>query len=1284
MTVVVVAEKPSVARDIAKVLGADQKRDGYWEGSNYQVTWALGHLVRVAEPHEIDPRWKEWRRDTLPMIPERWPLLGNPKTKSQLEVVTRLLGSSERVVCATDAGREGELIFRYIIEKASCRKPMQRLWISSLTPEAIRTGFERLRPVKDYDSLADAARGRSRADWLVGMNLSRAYSLCFGDSFSVGRVQTPTLSILAQRELDIQNFVPEDYREIQGVFRGHGQREEFTAMLFDLKSKKAKRFKDDDKILKAVLEELKGDRYQVEKVEEKTIQLEPPLLFDLTELQRHCNRLYGFQSQKTLDIAQSLYENLKLISYPRTDSRYLSRDMTSGLPRIVQSIREPYDDQIQEDTGNRPLGSRYINDGRVTDHHAIIPTGVLSSRMSQDQANVFDAICRRFLMAWQKPYRYASTNVLVKGHEHQDNVFQARGKKQLERGWKSLETGKGNDKDRFLPSYLQADLAVDLASLQELKKQTQAPPRLTDASLLTAMETAGRQLNDKELSAAMKERGLGTPATRSSIIETLIQRQYLVREGKQFHVSRKGLRLIELVHDDVKSPKMTGEWEFTLRQVQDGKISLKQFSQDIQSFVSKAVAKVLEQAPARPSTQIPAMAGASSDLKIGQEVIRHKTPAAELRPLLKKIFGFERFRPYQEDVCRDIVRGRDALLVMPTGAGKSLCYQLPGMALGGTTVVISPLIALMDDQVEKLQATGLRAEAIHSGKGRQRSREICREYLEGQLDFLYIAPERLGVPGFVPLLGKRKPTLVAIDEAHCISQWGHDFRPDYRMLKERLEPLRPSVIVAMTATATPRVQKDIVDQLGLVEASIHSHGFRRTNIAIESVEVSRPQRVEVIRKLLSKEQHRPAIVYAPTRKQAEECAAKLGQGAQIYHAGMSAERRAQVQRDFLENKVDVMVATIAFGMGIDKPDVRMVIHMAFPGSMEGYYQEIGRAGRDGNLSRAVMFFSFGDFKTHEFFHKKNYPERIDLKAVLKQIPDAGIERTMLRPPVEKDDIETYLEKLWVHGAIEFKGNDEVFTTGKAWELAYEAQRQHRFGQLKEVSQYAQNQGQCRMLQLMEHFGDPDANGVVCGICDVCAPDNTNVKSLRLLDETEKQHLKTIMSALSSDRYLAVGTLQRNHMDPLKVSRSRLEEYIDLLVREDFVGTETKVFQKDGKDISYRVLFRLRIMNQLHLNTMQIADIQDLKRSGASRKPSKRVSRKAAVTGYDDAVYQKLKDWRLKESKLKKMPAFRVLSDRTLQEIALNLPKTEEDLLGISGVGPSKYEKFGKKILDLLH
>ncbi|MCK6550343.1 RecQ family ATP-dependent DNA helicase, partial [Myxococcota bacterium] len=676
-----------------------------------------------------------------------------------------------------------------------------------------------------------------------------------------------------------------------------------------------------------------------------------------------------------------------------------------------------------------------------------------------------------------------------------------------------------------------------------------------------------------------------------------------------------------------------------------------------------------------------------------------------LSELLERTFRHRSFRPHQEEVCRTAYTGRDVLLVMPTGAGKSLCYQIPGLARGGTTLVVSPLIALMEDQVSKLKALGLRAERIHSGRARLDSRTACNDYLAGRLDFLFIAPERLAVPGFPEMLSRRTPSLIAIDEAHCISQWGHDFRPEYRMLGARLPILRPAPVMALTATATPVVQKDIADQLGLVDCRHYIHGFRRTNIAIEVVEVPKPERALVALSLLESPSRRPAILYASSRKDAESLAELIGAkyAAAAYHAGMTGSARDRVQTDFLSGRLEVIVATIAFGMGVDKADIRTVVHLALPQTVEGYYQEIGRAGRDGKPSRAILLHSYIDRRTHEYFLERNYPEVSTLKKIHGAVREDGEPRESLgkRLKIDADEFEQAVEKLWIHGGVTVDADDVVRPGHDRWMPSYVAQREHRAEQAQQMAHYAEVHG-CRMLHLVRHFGDEADSGEVCGVCDVCAPGDCTVQPFRRPTEDEVEALGHIVEHLALSGSRAMGALHRelDESDKLGgIDRDTFEILVSGLSRAQLVDVESSSFEKDGKTISFQrveLTLRGRAAGERELSQLDLPSAiarstrgkRRGKRDGVGGAKPKAARRRAAREDHGsvdapEALVEALKAWRRAEALKKKIPAFRILTDRALLGIASERPTSAEQLLEIHGVGPKVVERYGDEIIALL-
>jgi DNA topoisomerase III len=1314
-SVAVLAEKPSVARDIAAVLGATHKGEGYLHGNGYVVTWAIGHLAALAQPHEIDPAWRVWRRDRLPMLPREWPLVVYEQTREQFEVVRKILNSPRvsHLVCATDAGREGELIFRYIYEAAQCRKPFRRLWISSLTHEAIRRGFDALRSGGDYDALADAARGRSRADWLVGMNLSRAYSLAYGEDLSVGRVQTPTLAMLVERELSIRNFVVEDYLEVVATFhpaaaddpasyRGTWFRDRTSGD--DATLRQSMRLSVDSDEAARLVERARMGRAAIESIEAKTERMAPPLLYDLTELQRHANRLYGFSAQRTLDLAQALYERHKLISYPRTDSRHLSQDVAATLPRVVRAIEAPYREWLAPATGERPLSRRFVDDAKVTDHHAIIPTTTSPEKaaLSNEERKIYDLVCRRLLGAWHEDHVWSVTTVItaIDNGELLDR-YHSSGTSVRQIGWKVLdiaapeksrkkkETDEQRDSGQTLPPGLRKGQPQNVVDVEAVKKKTRPPKRFTEGTLLTAMETAGKTLDEKELSEAMKETGLGTPATRAAIIEVLLKRDYITRDGKNLLATEKGIRLIEVVHPEVKSPAMTGQWEAFLGRIQHGKAQLDPFMKGIEDYVREVVGKV-------GGATAPPVAAAAPIHAQPQPV----NPAGSLADLLRRAFGHESFRPNQEAVCQAVIDGKDVLLVMPTGSGKSLCYQLPAIARGGTTLVISPLIALMEDQVAKLKQLGFAVERIHSGRDRAASRQASIDYLNGRLQFLFIAPERLRVPGFPEMLAKRKPSLVAIDEAHCISEWGHDFRPDYRMLGQHLPSLRPAPVMALTATATPLVQDDICAQLGLMRPPRFIHGFRRENIAVEVVEVAPSGRPSLVRQLLLEKERRPAIVYTPTRKQAGGLASELSRhfSAAAYHAGLDSEHRQRVQDEFLAGRIDVMVATIAFGMGVDKPDVRTVIHTALPGSIEAYYQEIGRAGRDSRPSRAVLMHSYADRYTHDFFFDRDYPDVAVLDAIFHRLSEKPVEKTALlkRTRLDPDVFDKALEKLWIHGGALVDYAENVSAGNQSWRGSYIAHGQQKRAQIDLMIRYAET-NHCRMSTLVRHFGDLADSRTDCGICDFCAPADCVAQRFRAPSEAERDTLLRVAERLCGGQVTSTGKLHAELFPHGEMLRDTFEEVLGGMARAGLARLADAVFEKDGRQIPYRTVKLTNDGMELQAETPVDFVMKDTviapaapkrkKKKAAAKatvaEPAIRTRKERAPQAETTRLEDALRAWRRGEAQRRGVPAFRILTDKALRAIAEQRPATAAELLAISGVGIGTIEKYGQHIYRIL-
>lgn len=591
----VLTEKPSVAKDIARVLGCKRSGNGCIVGDKYIVTWALGHLVTLADPEAYDDKYKSWRMEDLPMLPGRMKLVVIGQTSKQFKAVSSLLSSAEvsDIVIATDAGREGELVARWIIQKANCRKPMRRLWISSQTDKAIKEGFASLKPSSQYDNLYRSAQCRAEADWLVGLNVTRALTCKHNAQLSAGRVQTPTLAMIVRREEDILRFRPKDYFTVKADFG------EYTALYKDGKGQA--RFAD-AAAAKEVADSVRGKRGVLSEVKKVYRFKAPPAAYDLTELQRDANKKYGYSAKQTLSLMQSLYETHKLLTYPRTDSRYITKDVAATLPERLRAIAiGPYKDSANAVLRSKPIQTKYIvNDAKVTDHHAIIPTEqyVDLNKLSREERHIYDLVVRRFIAVLSAPFEYDEVQVKITVGRYN---FYTKGQSVKSAGWKAVyDSTLADDDDDSEPDLaaqrlpaLSQGAAAAVKEVRVCAGKTSPPARYTEATLLTAMENPVSQVEDGRLRDALKTAGgLGTPATRADIIEKLFNSFYIERRGREIFPTSKGRQLIGIVPPDLKSAELTAKWEQQLSLIAEGKANDRKFIEEMRGYASSLVQAV--------------------------------------------------------------------------------------------------------------------------------------------------------------------------------------------------------------------------------------------------------------------------------------------------------------------------------------------------------------------------------------------------------------------------------------------------------------------------------------------------------------------------------------------------------------------------------------------------------------------------------------------------------------------------------------------------------------------
>ena len=591
---VCIAEKPSVAREIATILGATSRRDGYFEGNGYQVTWTFGHFCTLKEPHEYSPQWKSWSLYVLPMIPPRFgiKIIENEGVKKQFGVIEKLMSEADEVINCGDAGQEGELIQRWVMQKAQNKAPVKRLWISSLTEDSIREGFNNLKDQSIFDRLYQAGLSRAIGDWLLGMNATRLYTVKYGQNrsvLSIGRVQTPTLALIVNRQLEIENFKPEPYWELKTIYR----ETTFSATKGRFTTKE-----EGEKFLEEIIQ----SEFEVTDVTTKKGEEAPPRLFDLTALQVECNKKFAFSAEDTLKTIQSLYEK-KLTTYPRVDTTYLSDDMYPKVQPILRGL-SGYEELVKPILAlpKIPKSKKVFDNSKVTDHHAIIPTGVRANNISLEERKVYDLITRRFIAAFYPNCKIATTTVLGEAAKVE---FKVTGKQILEPGWRVVfekqtnstnqqeEKDEENDKDEegILPTFVKGETGPHVPALNE--KWTQPPKYYTEATLLRAMETAGKLVDDDELRDALKENGIGRPSTRAAVIETLFKRNYIRKERKNLYATQTGVELIGTIKEELlKSAELTGRWEKKLRQIEKGEYDPRQFIDELKEMLTEIVVNV--------------------------------------------------------------------------------------------------------------------------------------------------------------------------------------------------------------------------------------------------------------------------------------------------------------------------------------------------------------------------------------------------------------------------------------------------------------------------------------------------------------------------------------------------------------------------------------------------------------------------------------------------------------------------------------------------------------------
>ncbi len=1242
---IVIAEKRSVAEKIAKAFLPDgwkpAKTASFFDCEIGRIVWTNGHLLGLAAPEDIEPSWQKWQTESLPMLPtpEQWFTKAlNEAAQIRLQFLQQEIVKSAYDLCvvATDPGREGQLIAQWLLQGLQLGAPIYRLWLQSLDAASIRSAWEHKQLNDSYAGLGHSAEARARSDWLVGLNLSRYYSIHLGALFPVGRVQTPTLQLVKDRENQISGHLP----SVQWSLSARLDSAPWEAKLCesvnplvrvdDLQKRQRShtRFSADKKanwtpqLTLPFRIEVSG-RYDQEFSEN------PPPFYNLLDIQIDANRLLNYSAAQTAALCQELYEVHELISYPRTESRTLPTALVAEQQALAQSFA-----QMPSLTGGlcvepellKPLPESHLHTPESHhEHYALVPVQTPVTVLRADLASIFELISRRWFQAFMGPVRGHTSVITLLPSEEGTRAFWEKNKLLWVIEIRQISDSGFRKDQKELPGRCEKTLPVQgehfsVAEFQWQEHPIPAPALMSEAELLRAMtkDTANSQKTSSSPQSESSRIGLGTAATRAAVIESLKEDGYLHAAHGILTTTAKAKTLLEQVHPLLRSTQLTSRWESMLAKIEGDKLVTSAFLDQVARFLREVIFHVEKPMPsfspliAEPNENASSSRTSLPGPALEKKPSAYKPPSKKMvREVLLERFKITDFRPHQEDVCMAVAAGKDALLVMPTGCGKSLCYQLPGLLRGGKVLVLSPLISLMQNQASHLSNLGIAAGLLHSGLTRDQSRDICSKYRDQSEFFLFIAPERLGLGRFLEFLHRYPPNLIAIDEAHCISGWGHDFRPDYRLIGSCLESLKEIPKIALTATAGQQVQADIVSRLKMKNPHTVITGFRRTNIAIEVDYVEDSHKSKVVHKIAEDVTRLPMIIYTPTRKLADTLAASFPPPykAAAYHAGLPSSERQAIIDHFLAGNIDIMVATVAFGMGIDKANIRTVVHYSVPGNPENYYQEIGRAGRDGKLSRAILLYSWEDWRIQEYLLNKSYPDAKNLQKVSDLLAKSPKTLPQLQAALgyDPEELTALLEKLRGLQMIQQLGQHFALREGapSIIDEGYAAQVSKRKESLQFMDQFTRSSA-CRMSTIVGYFTNDPNQLKPCGICDICFPNYSSLGIRQKLSDEDLKRCRIILETLADYPQVAKGKLWKEM--PGGWQQGEFDALLACLEQYGMIKIKREQFQKKDHLIHFQ---KITLLSPPSVSLQELSRIYPGK-AKASKSPRALGPKKAAL------------------------------------------------------------------------